>query len=65
MGKNYKESVIAELKSEGACQEYIDDWIYVYENTGMDMRDFADGMDVEAFVEAYEEGDFDMMMMLS
>ena len=37
----------------------------MYDNTGIDMRDLADGMDVEAFVEAYEEGDFEAMMMLS
>ena len=62
---SYKELVVNELKRSGACKQYIEDWIYVYDNTGIDMRDLADGMDVEAFVEAYEEGDFEAMMMLS
>jgi hypothetical protein len=29
------------------------------------MRDMADGMDVDAFLEAYEYGDLDAMIMLS
>lgn len=65
MSDKYRESVLKTAEREGWCEEYLDDWLRVYDETGMDMRDFADGMDVDAFLEAYEEDDLDAMIMLT
>lgn len=63
--EDYGTRVITEMIRDGVCDEYIRDWERVYDETGLDMRDMADGMDVDAFLEAYEEGDWDAMIMLS
>lgn len=65
MSDKYMKEAIEQLKKEGACKEYIDDWVRVYNETGMDIRDMADGMDVDAFLDAYECGDYDEMLFLS
>lgn len=62
---NYRETVIAHMRAENWDEDYIEDWIRVYDETGLDMRDMCDGMDVDAFLDAYEEGDLDAMIMLS
>lgn len=63
--EDYGMRVITKMIQDGVCDEYIRDWQRVYDETGLDMRDMADGMDVDAFLEAYEEGDIDAMLMLS
>lgn len=62
---SYREDVIAHMRAEDWDEDYIEDWIRVYDETGLDMRDMRDGMDVDAFLDAYEEGDLDAMIMLS
>lgn len=62
---SYRENVIAHMRAEEWDEDYIEDWIRVYDETGLDMRDMCDGMDVDAFLDAYEEGDLDAMIMLS
>jgi len=62
---SYRENVIAHMRAENWDEDYIEDWIRVYDETGLDMRDMCDGMDVDAFLDAYEEGDLDAMIMLS
>lgn len=62
---SYREDVIAHMRAEEWDEDYIEDWIRVYDETGLDMRDMCDGMDVDAFLDAYEEGDLDAMIMLS
>lgn len=52
-------------RADGWDEAYIADWMRVYEATGFDMRNLCDGMDVDAFLDAYEEGDLDAMIMLS
>lgn len=59
------ERIVNKMKVEGWDEDYIVDWLRVYEATGLDMRDMCDGMDVDAFLDAYEEGDLDAMIMLS
>lgn len=61
----YEERIIAEMRKANYSEEYISDWIRVYEETGLDMRCLADGMDVDEFLDAYEEGDLDTMILLS
>lgn len=61
----YREKTIAFMLDEGWDEDYIADWERVYDETGLDMRDMADGMDVDAFLDAYENDDFDAMIMLS
>ena len=61
----YRERTVEMMKSEGWDEDYISDWCRVYDETGLDMQDMCDGMDVDAFLEAYEEGDLDAMIMLS
>lgn len=61
----YREKAIAHMLDEGWDDDYIEDWERVYDETGLDMRDMADGMDVDAFLDAYERGDIDEMIMLS
>lgn len=63
--KSYRDSVVSHMLDEGWDEGYIEDWCRVYDETGLDMRDMADGMDVDAFLDAYENDDFDAMMMLS
>ena len=63
--KSYRDSVVSHMIEEGWDKDYIADWERVYDETGLDMRDMADGMDVDAFQDAYENGDFDAMIMLS
>lgn len=63
--EDYGTRVVSKMINDGVCDEYIRDWQRVYDETGLDMRDLADGMDVDAFLEAYEEGDWDAMLMLS
>lgn len=65
MKDKFFEKSIEEMRAEGYCEDYIEDWTRVYEETGLDMRDMCDGMDVDAFLDAYEEGDLDAMIMLS
>lgn len=60
----FRDNVVSQMRANGYCEEYIDDWCRVYDETGLDLRDMADNMDVDAFLDAYEEGDFDEMMML-
>ena len=60
----FRDRVVSQMQADGCCEEYIGDWCRVYDETGLDMRDMSDGMDVDAFLDAYEEGDFDEMMML-
>lgn len=62
---SYREDVIAHMRAEDWDEDYIEDWIRVYDETGLDMRDMCDGIDVDAFLDAYEEGDLDAMIMLS
>lgn len=62
---SYRDKVVAEMRANDWCEDYIEDWCKVYDETGLDMRDMADGIDVDAFLEAYEYGDLDAMMMLS
>lgn len=62
---SYREDVIAHMRAANWDEDYIEDWIRVYDETGLDMRDMCDGMDVDAFLDAYEEGDWDAMIMLS
>ena len=52
---SYREDVIAHMRAENWDEGYIEDWIRVYDETGLDMRDLCDGMDVDAFLDAYEE----------
>lgn len=61
---NYREQTIAEMQNDGYDEDFIEDWCRIYDETGLDLRDMSDGMDVDAFLDAYEEGDFDEMMML-
>lgn len=61
----YRDSQVAEMIANDWDEDYISDWCRVYDETGLDMRDMADGMDVDAFLEAFEEGDLDAMIMLS
>lgn len=61
----YRERTVEMMESEGWDGDYISDWCRVYDETGLDMRDMCDGMDVDAFLDAYEEGDLDAMIMLS
>ena len=61
---NYREQTIAEMRNDGYDEDFILDWVRIYDETGLDLRDMSDGMDVDAFLEAYEEGDLDEMMML-
>lgn len=63
--KSYRDSVVSYMTNEGWDENYIEDWKRVYDETGLDMRDLADGMDVDAFLDAYENDDFDAMIMLS
>lgn len=63
--KSYRDSVVSYMTEEGWDKDYIEDWERVYDETGLDMRDMADGMDVDAFLDAYERGDIDEMIMLS
>lgn len=60
----FRDNVVSQMRANGYCEEYIDDWCRVYDETGLDLRDMADDMDVDAFLDAYEEGDLDEMMML-
>lgn len=64
-GLYYRDKVVKMMQDEEWDKDYIDEWCRVYDETGLDMRDMADGMDVDAFLEAYEEGDLDAMIMLS
>lgn len=64
-GLCYRDKVVKMMQDEEWDKDYIDEWCRVYDETGLDMRDMADGMDVDAFLEAYEEGDLDAMIMLS
>ena len=61
---NYREQTIAEMRNDGYDEDFILDWVRIYDETGLDLRDMSDGMDVDAFLDAYEEGDLDEMMML-
>lgn len=63
--KSYRDRVVSHMIEEGWDKNYIEDWERVYDETGLDMRDLADGMDVDAFLDAYERGDIDEMIMLS
>lgn len=63
--KSYRDRVVSHMIEEGWDKNYIEDWERVYDETGLDMRDLADGMDVDAFLDAYECGDWDEMIMLS
>lgn len=64
-GLCYRDKVVKMMQDEEWDEDYISEWCRVYDETGLDMRDMADGMDVDAFLEAYEEGDLDAMIMLS
>lgn len=64
-GLCYRDKVVKMMQDEEWDEDYINEWCRVYDETGLDMRDMADGMDVDAFLEAYEEGDLDAMIMLS
>lgn len=57
----YGRTVVSKLKYDGVNPDYIEDWVRLYEATGLDLRDLADGMDVDAFIDAYEDGDLDGM----
>lgn len=61
---NYRDQTIASMRNDGYDEDFILDWVRIYDETGLDLRDMSDGMDVDAFLEAYEEGDLDEMMML-
>lgn len=61
----YSQRVVSKMRANGWDEDYIKDWIRVYEETGLDMRDMADGMDVDAFLEAYENDDIDAMILMS
>lgn len=63
--KSYRDRVVSHMIEEGWDENCIEDWERVYDETGLDMRDMADGMDVDAFLDAYERGDIDEMIMLS
>ena len=59
---SYKQKAINNMISEGYCKDYIDDWIKIYDATGLDKRDLADGdWDADEFIDAYEDGDFDTL----
>lgn len=61
---NYRDRTIASMRNDGYDEDFILDWVRIYDETGLDLRDMSDGMDVDAFLEAYEEGDLDEMMIL-
>lgn len=63
--KSYRDRVVSKMTEEGWDEDYIENWKRVYDETGLDMRDMADGMDVDAFLDAYERNDLDEMIMLS
>ena len=52
---NYREQTIAEMRNDGYDEDFILDWVRIYDETGLDLRDMSDGMDVDAFLDAYEE----------
>lgn len=58
------ERITNKMRADGLNEDYIADWLRVYEATGFDMRDMCDGMDVDAFLDAYEDGDLDAMITL-
>lgn len=60
MKDSYREQALREMKAEGYCEDFIDDWIKIYDATGMDKRSMSDGLwDADDFIDAYEAGDFD------
>ena len=65
MNDSYRDHAVTNMRAKHWSEEYIEDWCRVYDETGLDMRDMADGMDIDAFLEAFEDGDLDAMIMLS
>lgn len=62
---SYRDKAVAEMRANNRDEDYIEDWRRIYDETGLDMRDMRDGMDVDAFLEAYENDDLDAMIILS
>jgi len=62
---SYRDKAVAEMRANDWNEDYIEDWCRIYDETGLDMRNMCDGMDVDAFLEAYENGDLYAMFMLS
>ena len=56
----YSESEISEINrmlKEGYSLDYISDWKNMNDATGLDLRDMSDGVDVDEFLDIWEDED--------
>jgi hypothetical protein len=51
----YEISEINRMLKEGYTLDFISDWKKMNEETGLDLRDMADGVDVDEFLDILED----------
>lgn len=64
--KTYRENWVTEtaedMRESGQyTEEFVNDWVYLWQEMGIDLRDLPDGTDVEALVAAYYDDDLEGM----